>query len=88
MNAISYKREVINKFALNEHDTGSVEVQCALLTERVKSLTLHLKENPKDFSSRKGLLMLVSQRRSLLNYLKKVNVERYNNLIKRLSIRK
>ena len=82
------KTELMKEFATVENDTGSVEVQCAVLTERIKNLTDHLKENHKDFSSRRGLLMLVGRRRSLLVYLQKQSVERYATLISRLGLRK
>lgn len=82
------KAELIKEYALAKNDTGSVEVQCAVLTERIKNLTEHLKENHKDFSSRKGLLILVGRRKSLLVYLKKNSLDRYVNLIQRLGIRK
>ena len=82
------KAELIKEYALAGNDTGSVEVQCAVLTERIKNLTEHLKSNHKDFSSRKGLLILVGRRKSLLVYLKKNSLDRYVNLIQRLGIRK
>lgn len=82
------KAELIKEYALTENDTGSVEVQCAVLTERIKNLTGHLKDNHKDFSSRKGLLILVGRRKSLLVYLKKNSLDRYVNLIQKLGIRK
>ena len=82
------KQEVIKQYANNEHDTGSVEVQCAILTERINNLTEHFKTNSKDFSSRRGLLMLVGRRRRLLNYLKDKEPNKYLDLISRLGIRK
>jgi len=82
------KTELMKEFATVEKDTGSVEVQCAVLTERIKNLTEHLKDNHKDFSSRRGLLMLVGRRRSLLAYLKKQSEERYAALIAKLGLRK
>ncbi|MCP5369132.1 MAG: 30S ribosomal protein S15 [Rickettsiaceae bacterium] len=82
------KAELIKEYALAENDTGSVEVQCAVLTQRIKNLTQHLKNNHKDFASRKGLLILVGRRKSLLQYLKKCSLDRYINLIQRLEIRK
>ena len=82
------KTELMKEFATVENDTGSVEVQCAVLTERIKNLTDHLKDNHKDFSSRRGLLMLVGRRRSLLAYLKKQSEERYSALIAKLGLRK
>ncbi|WP_114521810.1 MULTISPECIES: 30S ribosomal protein S15 [Altererythrobacter] len=82
------KQEVIKDNAQTEGDTGSPEVQVAILTERIRNLTDHFKANHKDNHSRRGLLMMVNKRRSLLAYLKKVDVERYNNLIKKLGLRK
>lgn len=81
------KQDLIGKFSRDEKDTGSVEVQCAVLSERIKNLTDHLKENAKDHSSRRGLLMLVSRRRRLLAYLKKKSTERYAALIKELGLK-
>ena len=82
------KKEIVASFAQSKTDTGSVEVQCALMTGQIESLTEHLKIHKKDFSSRRGLLILVGKRRSLLDYLKANSVERYENLIKKLEIRK
>lgn len=82
------KREMIQNFCVHEGDTGSPEVQVALLTERITYLTEHFKVHTKDHHSRRGLLKLVGQRRRLLDYLKKVNADRYNNLIARLRLRK
>ena len=82
------KAELIKEYAIKEGDTGSPEVQIAILTERINELTAHLKENPKDHHSRKGLLMMVGKRRSLLQYLMKKNLDGYRNLIKELGIRK
>jgi small subunit ribosomal protein S15 len=82
------KKEIVAFFAQSKTDTGSVEVQCALMTGQIESLTEHLKIHKKDFSSRRGLLILVGKRRSLLDYLKANSVERYENLIKKLEIRK
>jgi small subunit ribosomal protein S15 len=82
------KTTVINEFARTPGDTGSPEVQVAVLTERIKELTEHLKENPKDHHSRRGLLKMVGKRRNLLGYLKKVDIERYRSLIERLGLRK
>ena len=79
--------EIINKFGKNKTDTGSTEVQIALLTERINSLTDHLRNQPKDFSSRRGLLRLVGQRRNFMNYLKKRNFKSYGTLSKQLEIR-
>jgi small subunit ribosomal protein S15 len=82
------KLETIKKFATHEGDTGSPEVQIALLTERITYLTDHFKSHAKDHHSRRGLLKLVGQRRRLLDYLKKAKLERYQHLIKELGIRK
>lgn len=82
------KQEVISKFAINKDDTGSPEVQCAILTERITSLTEHLKTHAKDHHSRRGLLVMVGKRRRLLDYLKKNSPARYGELIKRLGLRK
>ncbi len=82
------KTKLMKEFATAANDTGSVEVQCAVLTERIKNLTDHLKDNHKDFSSRRGLLMLVGRRRRLIAYLKKQSLERYVTLIKKLGLRK
>ena len=81
------KNEIVKKFGKNTTDTGSTEVQVALLTERINSLTDHLRKQPKDFSSRRGLLKLVGQRRNFMNYLKKTNSENYANVSKQLKIR-
>lgn len=82
------KQEVINKFAPSKADTGSVEVQVAIITHKVENLTEHLKLHKKDFSSRRGLLILVGKRRRLLDYLKSKSSERYESLIKKLDLRK
>ncbi|MBU2547770.1 MAG: 30S ribosomal protein S15 [Proteobacteria bacterium] len=82
------KKDLIQGFKTHETDTGSPEVQIALLTERIVTLTEHFKIHKKDHHSRRGLLKLVGQRRRLLNYLKKKDVERYRELIARLGIRK
>jgi len=82
------KLEIINQYALHEGDTGSPEVQIALLTERINHLNEHLKEHKKDYHSRRGLLMMVGKRRGLLNYLKEQDIERYRSLIKKLELRK
>jgi len=86
--SIERKKEVISTFKTHESDTGSPEVQIALMTEKIAHITEHLKLFKKDHSSRKGLLRLVSKRRNLLNYLKNTNVERYKSLIEALKIRK
>lgn len=82
------KNEIIEKFKTHDKDTGSPEVQIALLTDRIQYLTEHFKVHHKDHHSRQGLLKLVGQRRSLLDYLKKKNVERYRTVIQELGIRK
>ena len=82
------KAEIIAAYGRNPQDTGSPEVQIALLTERINELTEHLKVNPKDHHSRRGLLMMVGQRRGLLDYLMKKDIEGYRALIAKLGIRK
>jgi small subunit ribosomal protein S15 len=82
------KGELIKEFATNEGDTGSPEVQVAILTERIVNLTEHFKQHHKDNHSRRGLLMMVSQRRRLLDYLKRKAPGRYEALIKRLGLRR
>ena len=82
------KAELIQAYGRKEGDTGSPEVQIAILTERINELTEHLKVNQKDHHSRRGLLKMVGQRRGLLAYLKKIDIERYRSLIERLGIRK
>ncbi len=82
------KTQLIQEFSRTKTDTGSPEVQIAVLTHRIQTLTEHLKEHQKDHASRRGLLMLVSRRRRLLNYLKGVGFDRYLDIIQRLSIRK
>ena len=82
------KNEIIAKYALHEGDTGSPEVQIALLTERINHLTAHLQEHKKDNHSRRGLLKMVGKRRGLLNYLKATEIERYRAIIASLNIRK
>ena len=84
----SEKTEIIKKYARHEGDTGSPEVQIAVLTKRINDLTEHLRSNKKDHHSRRGLLKMVGQRRSLLNYLTKVDIERYRAIIAELGIRK
>ncbi len=82
------KAEIIAKYATHEGDTGSSEVQIALLTYRINHLTEHLKIHHKDHHSRRGLLQMVGARRSLLNYLKELDIERYRNILAQLEIRK
>ncbi len=82
------KQEIIAKYARKEGDTGSPEVQIALLTARIAELTEHLKNHPKDHHSRRGLLMMVGHRRNLLNYLKEMDIERYRAIVSALGLRK
>ena len=82
------KTAIINEYARTSGDTGSPEVQVAVLTARIQELTEHLKENPKDHHSRRGLLKMVGQRRGLLSYLKDKDIERYRALIEKLGLRK
>ncbi|MCH2037462.1 MAG: 30S ribosomal protein S15 [Rickettsiales bacterium] len=82
------KQELIKEYSISANDTGSVEVQCAVLTERINNLTGHFKSNHKDHHSRRGLLVLVGRRRRLLAYLKREDQSRYESLIKRLGLRK
>lgn len=82
------KQEIIKDNAQAKGDTGSPEVQVAILTERIRNLTDHFKDHHKDNHSRRGLLMMVNKRRNLLSYLKKKDVERYNALIQKLGLRK
>lgn len=82
------KTEIVGKFALHEGDTGSTEVQVALLTERINQLTGHMAANRHDYHTQYGLIKLVGQRRRLLAYLSREDVDRYHNLIRRLGLRK
>jgi small subunit ribosomal protein S15 len=82
------KTAIMNEFARTPGDTGSPEVQVAVLTARIKELTEHLKENPKDHHSRRGMLKMIGQRRGLLSYLQKKDIERYRALIEKLGLRK
>ena len=82
------KAEVINKYRLHNSDTGSPEVQIALLSERINQLSGHFKDHKKDHHSRRGLLKMVGQRRRMLDYLKAKDVKRYREIIKRLNLRK
>ena len=82
------KSRIIEEYKIHEGDTGSPEVQIAILTEKIRNLTEHLKSNKKDFHSRRGLQMMVGKRRGLLNYLAKIDIERYRSLIERLGLRK
>jgi small subunit ribosomal protein S15 len=82
------KQELVQKFGSGAADTGAPEVQIALMTERINDLTAHLREHSKDHHSRRGLLMLVGQRRRLLNYLQRSNLESYRSLVRELGLRK
>ncbi|MGD0724819.1 MAG: 30S ribosomal protein S15 [Spirochaetia bacterium] len=82
------KEEIVKTFGANEKDTGKTEVQVALITRRVEELTEHFKRHPKDNNSRRGLLMLVGQRRRLLAYLRKRDLDKYREVIERLNLRK
>ncbi|WP_243371158.1 30S ribosomal protein S15 [Geotalea sp. SG265] len=88
MLATDKKQEIIGAYKLHDSDTGSPEVQIAILTERITYLTEHFKTHKKDHHSRRGLLKIVGQRRGLLDYLKKKDVERYRNIIEKLGIRR
>ena len=82
------KAELVKKYGKSDTDTGSAEVQVAILSARIKELTEHMKKNPKDYHSNRGLLKMVGQRRGLLDYLKKTDLEKYRALIEKLGIRK
>jgi small subunit ribosomal protein S15 len=82
------KQEIIQKYAMHEGDTGSSEVQIAVLTKRINDLTDHLKSHKKDFHSRRGLLKMVGKRRNLLKYLQNSDIERYRAIIAKLGLRK
>ena len=82
------KQSIIRQFGLHENDTGSPELQIALLTERINYLTEHLKVHKKDHHSRRGLLKMVGRRRGLLNYLKKIDAERYRTILEKLNLRR
>jgi len=86
--AVEKKSEIINRFATHEGDTGSPEVQVALLTERINGLSSHFKDNHKDHHSRRGLLKMVGRRRNLLKYLKEKDFDRYRKLIEALGLRR
>lgn len=85
---VEKRKEIIDSYKLHENDTGSPEVQVALLSARIEYLTEHFKTHKKDHHSRRGLLKLVGQRRRLLDYMKEKDVERYRNVIQRLGLRK
>jgi len=82
------KQAIVNEFGLGANDTGSVQVQIALLTRNIKDLTEHCQKNPKDFSTRRGLLQMVCDRRSFLGYLQKKNEDKYKELLAKLGLRK
>ena len=82
------KQEIIATYKINENDTGSPEVQVAILTNRINSLTEHLKKNPKDYHSQRGLLQMGGHRKNLLGYLAKKDIERYSAIVKKLGLRK
>ena len=88
MAATINKQEIIAKYGRTPNDTGSPEVQIALLTKRINDLTEHLKTHKKDFHSRRGLLIMVGRRRSLLNYLTKTDINRYRSIVEKLGLRK
>jgi small subunit ribosomal protein S15 len=85
---VEQKKGIMDKFKKHEKDTGSSELQVALLTERINLLTEHFKANPKDHHSRRGLLMLVGQRKRLLGYIKKLDIKKYRDLISTLELRR
>jgi len=85
---VEEKRVIIEKYRIHEQDTGSPEVQIAILTERINGLTEHLKEHKRDHHSRRGLLKMVGQRRNLLNYLRDKDIERYRAIVEKLGLRK
>lgn len=85
---VERKQEIINQYRRDEKDTGSSEVQIALLTERINELTEHLKVHVKDNHSRRGLLKMVGKRRNLLNYLAKKDIQRYRDIVEKLGLRK
>jgi small subunit ribosomal protein S15 len=86
--AADVKKQIIDEYATHEGDTGSPEVQVALLSRRIADLTEHLKEHKHDHHSRRGLLLLVGQRRRLLGYLERIDIDRYRSLIERLGLRR
>lgn len=88
MQEAAKKKELIEQYRQSPEDTGSPEVQVALLTDRINSLTEHMKTHKKDFATRRGLLMLVGKRRRLLNYLKANDIQRYRDVVSRLGLRK
>ena len=81
------KQEIIKKFGKNEHDSGNIEVQIAMLSQKISELTEHLKTNAKDFQAKRGLLVMVGRRKGMLTYLKNADLEKYRSLVKKLKIR-
>lgn len=88
MLTLKEKEKIIKDYKSHQTDTGSAEVQIALLTEEIKQLLSHLKKNPKDFHSKRGLLRMVAKRRKLLSYLKEEDTKRYNSIIKKIGLKK
>ncbi len=88
MLTLEEKQKIISKYKLHELDTGSAEVQIALLSEEIKGLLLHLKKHGKDFHSKRGLLRMVAKRRKFLRYLKEEDTKRYNSLVKKIGLKK
>ncbi len=82
------KQQIITEYGRKDGDTGSVEVQVAMLTEQINRLTVHLQQNPKDYSSSRGLMKMVGRRKNLLEYLKKNDINRYRDLVQKLNLRK
>jgi len=81
------KQEIIKKFGKNEHDSGNIEVQIAMLSQKISELTEHLKTNAKDFQAKRGLLVMVGRRKGMLTYLKNADLDKYRTLVKKLKIR-
>ena len=88
MLTLEEKTEIIKKYKIHETDTGSAEIQIALLSEEISKLLSHLKKHPKDVHSKRGLLKMVAKRRKFLTYLKKENVRKYNSLVKKIGLKK
>ena len=88
MLTLEEKEKIIKKYKIHETDTGSDEVQIALLTEEIKNLLLHFKKHPKDIHSKRGLLKMISKRRKLLKHLKKEDEKKYNNIVKKIGLKK
>ena len=88
MLTLEEKDKIIKKYKLHETDSGSPEVQVALLSEEIKQLLLHLKKHPKDYHSKRGLLKMVAKRRKFLNYLKEEDEKRYNSIVKKIELKK